>query len=91
MLVLIVTAVIWGATNPFIKLGTLELDRLKQSRKYQNSMKFSQILQELQCLVSNLKFLIPFVLNLFGSILYYKALALHSKFGCLFSFYILHN
>ena len=65
----IVVAVIWGCTNPLLKRGSRGIEKVE----HQNS--FLQLLAELKFLVLNWQYMVPFLLNQSGSLLYYITLA----------------
>ncbi|XP_045159629.2 transmembrane protein 234 homolog [Mercenaria mercenaria] len=65
----VVVAGFWGATNPFIKLGSKGIESIKASSP------FRQFVAELWFLITNWKYLIPFVINQSGSVIYYITLA----------------
>ncbi|XP_017881794.2 transmembrane protein 234 homolog, partial [Ceratina calcarata] len=66
---LILVALLWGATNPFIKRGAKGLENVKSSSK------LGQFFKELAFLISNLKYTIPFLINQSGSLLYFLTLS----------------
>ncbi|XP_043793621.1 transmembrane protein 234 homolog [Apis laboriosa] len=66
---LIVVPFIWGITNPFIKKGAKGLENVKSSSK------FGQFFEEFVFLITNLKYLVPFIINQSGSILYFLTLS----------------
>ncbi|XP_046474410.1 transmembrane protein 234 homolog isoform X1 [Neodiprion pinetum] len=61
-------ALLWGATNPFIKKGSEGLQYVKASSPCR------QLAKEVVFLVTTLKYIIPFVINQCGSVLYFLAL-----------------
>lgn len=61
-------ALLWGVTNPFIKKGSKGLENVKASSK------FGQFFKELAFLVTQLKYIIPFIINQLGSVLYFLTL-----------------
>ncbi|XP_003403295.1 transmembrane protein 234 homolog [Bombus affinis] len=65
---LILVAFLWGVTNPFIKKGAKGLENVKSSSK------FCQFFKELAFLITNLKYIIPFIINQCGSVLYFLTL-----------------
>ncbi|CAL7944358.1 unnamed protein product [Xylocopa violacea] len=65
---LTLVALLWGATNPFIKKGAKGLENVKASSR------FDQFFRELAFLLTNLKYLIPFIINQSGSLLYFLTL-----------------
>ncbi|KOX76284.1 hypothetical protein WN51_11615 [Melipona quadrifasciata] len=66
---LTVVAFLWGVTNPFIKKGAKGLENVKSSSK------FGQFFKELAFLVTNLKYIVPFIINQSGSVLYFLTLS----------------
>ncbi|KAL6436567.1 hypothetical protein ACFW04_004795 [Cataglyphis niger] len=68
ILYLCLVAILWGVTNPFIKKGAQGLENVKETSFYQ------QFIKEIVFLVTNLKYLLPFILNQFGSVLYFLTL-----------------
>ncbi|XP_023725914.1 transmembrane protein 234 homolog [Cryptotermes secundus] len=65
---LIAVGVLWGATNPFIKKGSAGVENVSAPH---SSL---QLLYEIQYLVCRWQYLLPFILNQFGSVLYYITL-----------------
>ncbi|XP_011139156.1 transmembrane protein 234 homolog isoform X3 [Harpegnathos saltator] len=61
-------SILWGVTNPFIKKGAQGLEDVKAMSVY------GQFIQEILFLVTNLKYILPFLLNQCGSVLYYLTL-----------------
>ncbi|XP_062325254.1 transmembrane protein 234 isoform X1 [Osmerus eperlanus] len=66
---LVLVAVLWGCTNPFLKRGTEGIEHVKESSK------LLQFMAEIKFLFLNVKYLIPFLLNQMGSVVYYFTLA----------------
>lgn len=66
---LTVVACLWGSTNPYVKRGSVGIEHVKASNAVW------QFLKELQFLVTNWKYMIPFLINQSGSIVYYLTLA----------------
>ncbi|XP_063080324.1 transmembrane protein 234 [Engraulis encrasicolus] len=66
---LLVVAVLWGATNPFLKKGTEGIERVKKGNVV------LQFIAEVKFLFLNFKYLVPFLLNQGGSVVYYFTLA----------------
>ncbi|XP_064607194.1 transmembrane protein 234 homolog [Liolophura sinensis] len=66
---LTVVAFLWGATNPLIKLGSQGIEKIKEN----NAVK--QFLCEFKFLLLNWKYVIPFLVNQCGSVVYYYTLA----------------
>ncbi|KAI7824248.1 hypothetical protein BX661DRAFT_46847 [Kickxella alabastrina] len=65
----ILTALCWGFTNPFIKRGSKGLESIKRPTW------LSQTLAETYFLFTNWKYLLPLLLNLSGSAVYYYTLS----------------
>ncbi|CRK91910.1 CLUMA_CG005530, isoform A [Clunio marinus] len=65
---LIITAILWGVTNVLIKNGSKGINKVKSDSK------INQILLEIKFLFLNWKYLLPFVINQIGSLLYVYAL-----------------
>ncbi|XP_076021616.1 transmembrane protein 234 [Genypterus blacodes] len=70
LLSLLLVSVLWGCTNPFLKRGTEGLEHVSGT-----GTRISQLLAEIKFLFLNLKYLIPFLLNQSGSLVYYLTLA----------------
>ncbi|CAL1689848.1 unnamed protein product [Lasius platythorax] len=68
ILYLCLVAVLWGVTNPFIKKGAQGLENVKASSVY------GQFIKELVFLVTKLKYILPFIINQCGSVLYFLTL-----------------
>ncbi|XP_062890927.1 transmembrane protein 234 [Mobula hypostoma] len=66
---LILVALLWGATNPFLKKGTEGIEKVKSGNAV------TQLFAEMKFLIFNYKYMIPFLLNQSGSVLYYFTLA----------------
>jgi len=64
LLSLISVGLLWGATNPFIKIGSRGIQNVKADTK------LKKILLEIKFLISTPSYLIPFLLNQCGSLLY---------------------
>ncbi|XP_056152120.1 transmembrane protein 234 isoform X2 [Lampris incognitus] len=69
VLCLFLVAVLWGCTNPFLKRSTEGIENVTRSNKV------LQLLAETQFLFLNFKYLVPFLLNQCGSLVYYFTLA----------------
>ncbi|XP_008217784.1 uncharacterized protein LOC100679031 isoform X4 [Nasonia vitripennis] len=61
---LVTVAFLWGVTNPFMKKGAEGINRVKSSSK------LNQIFRDIYYLVTNLKYMLPFLVNQTGSLLY---------------------
>ncbi|XP_054275067.1 transmembrane protein 234 homolog [Macrosteles quadrilineatus] len=68
ILYLFAVGLLWGVTNPLIKKGSTGINQVKANNAV---LKF---FKELQFLVTNWKYMIPFLINQCGSVLYYFAL-----------------
>lgn len=66
---LLLVAVLWGCTNPLLKRATVGIEHVERSNKV------LQFLAEVKFLFLNVKYLIPFILNQTGSLVYYLTLA----------------
>lgn len=62
MILIVLAACFWGATNPFLKNGAIGLE--------EESSVFGKFVR----LLKNWQFLVPFGLNQFGSLLYYYSM-----------------
>ena len=68
---LVLTALLWGGTNPFLKQGVVGLSNVE--KKFTNS--FLQMTYELLWLLTRWRYTIPFGINQLGSVLYVYCLA----------------
>ncbi|KAM8975847.1 transmembrane protein 234 [Pelodytes ibericus] len=66
---LVLVSLLWGATNPFLRKGAEGLEGVKEERN------FRQLLSEAKFLISNWRYVIPFLLNQSGSVVFYLTLA----------------
>uniref|UniRef100_A0A1A7WWA5 Transmembrane protein 234 n=2 Tax=Iconisemion striatum TaxID=60296 RepID=A0A1A7WWA5_9TELE len=66
---LVLVSVLWGCTNPFLKKGSEGIENVTKSNKV------LQLLAEVKFLFLNLKYLVPFLLNQSGSLVYYYTLS----------------
>ncbi|KAL4235975.1 hypothetical protein ACF0H5_004363 [Mactra antiquata] len=66
---LVTVAFFWGATNPFIKRGSKGIETI------QSSSPLKQFFAELWFLITTWQYLVPFIINQAGSVLYYITLA----------------
>ncbi|MCI4376862.1 hypothetical protein PGIGA_G00193300 [Pangasianodon gigas] len=69
VLCLLLVAALWGATNPFLRKGTEGIEHVRRGDK------ISQFLAEVKFLFLNVKYLVPFLLNQSGSVVFYLTLA----------------
>ncbi|KAK7100876.1 transmembrane protein 234 homolog [Littorina saxatilis] len=66
---LLVVAALWGGTNPFIKRGSRGVEDIKEDGAV------AQFLREFAFLFFNMRYLIPFLINQMGSVVYYITLS----------------
>ncbi|XP_051504448.1 transmembrane protein 234 [Myxocyprinus asiaticus] len=66
---LLLVAILWGGTNPFLKKGTEGIEQVRRGSK------LLQFLGEVKFLFLNLRYLVPFLLNQSGSLVFYFTLA----------------
>lgn len=69
MLALVLVAALWGGTQPLLKRASAGLEQVHE-RTWAR-----QLLQEMKTLFLNTEYLVPFLLNQSGSLLYYLTLA----------------
>ncbi|XP_029688689.1 transmembrane protein 234 isoform X2 [Takifugu rubripes] len=69
LLSLLLVSVLWGCTNPLLKRGAQGIEKVTKTNKV------SQLLAEVKFLFLNFKYLIPFLLNQSGSLVYYYTLS----------------
>ena len=69
IIVIFVASFLWGATNPFLGKASSGIEKIHSDSQ------IKKIFLELYFLFTNLNYLIPFVLNQLGSVLFYVALA----------------
>ncbi|XP_049940419.1 transmembrane protein 234 homolog isoform X2 [Schistocerca serialis cubense] len=65
---LVVAAILWGCTNPFIKKGSSGVEDISEKSSTKKFFK------EVKFLLSNWKYMTPFLLNQSGSLFYFLAL-----------------
>ncbi|CAG4951850.1 unnamed protein product [Parnassius apollo] len=64
---LVLTGILWGCTNPFIRQGT------KGLRSVQAGTRLGQAYAEIVFLLSNWRYVVPFLVNQCGSLVYLMA------------------
>ncbi|XP_069335809.1 transmembrane protein 234 [Eulemur rufifrons] len=69
VLALVLVAALWGGTQPLLKRASTGLQRVHEPTWAR------QLLQEMKTLFLNTEYLMPFLLNQCGSLLYYLTLA----------------
>lgn len=62
-------SLLWGATNPLIRRGSKGIEEINRSSRIQ------QFCAEVSFLASNWKYMVPFLLNQCGSVVFYTTLA----------------
>jgi len=62
MILIVIAAIFWGVTNPFLKQGAPGLSEEKS------------VVGKFMRLICNWQFVVPFALNQFGSLLYYYSM-----------------
>ena len=65
----LLVAALWGATNPFLKRGSHDLLLIEEPTK------LKQFISEWKYMLTTPTYLIPFLLNQSGSVVYYIALS----------------
>ncbi|XP_065712989.1 transmembrane protein 234 isoform X1 [Patagioenas fasciata] len=66
---LVLVAVLWGSTGPFLRTGAAGLEGVRRQGRLR------QLLAEIRFLGLNYKYVVPFLLNQGGSLLFYLTLA----------------
>ncbi|KAK2155887.1 hypothetical protein LSH36_228g03039 [Paralvinella palmiformis] len=66
---LVIVAILWGGTNPLLKKGGQGIERIEA----ENLLK--RFVLELKFLVLNWKYILPFLLNQCGSVVFYLTLS----------------
>ncbi|KAF7993885.1 hypothetical protein HCN44_011154 [Aphidius gifuensis] len=64
LMYLVIVAMFWGATNPFIKTGAIGVEKVK------GKTSLTTFLKQMLFLFTNLKYIVPFLINQCGSLLY---------------------
>ncbi|XP_058116216.1 transmembrane protein 234 homolog [Anopheles ziemanni] len=64
VLSILLVALMWGATNPFIKRGSVGYNELKANSR------LGQIWLEIKFLISRWQYVLPLILNQLGSVVY---------------------
>jgi len=67
---LVVVGIIWGCTNPLMKLGSKGITEIPPKGNA-----FLQFFAEFYFLITRWKYLLPFLINLSGSVVFYKSLS----------------
>ncbi|XP_044142448.1 transmembrane protein 234 isoform X2 [Bufo gargarizans] len=66
---LLFVSVLWGVTNPFLRRGAEGVERVKVEGRVR------RLLYEAKFLISNYRYVVPFLLNQGGSVVFYLTLA----------------
>ncbi|XP_034530387.1 transmembrane protein 234 [Notolabrus celidotus] len=66
---LLLVSALWGCTNPLLKRGTEGIEHVAKTSRV------AQLLAEAKFLFLNLRYLVPFLLNQSGSLVYYYTLS----------------
>lgn len=66
---LVAVALLWGSTNPLMKKGSAGVEKIR----YQNRL--VQLVMEIKFLALRWQYLLPFLINQSGSVLYYFTLS----------------
>lgn len=69
VLSLVLVSLLWGCTNPFLKKGSEGIENVTETNR------LSQLLAEIKFLLLNVKYLVPFLLNQSGSLVYFYTLS----------------
>eukprot|EP01129_Flabellula_baltica_P012291 TRINITY_DN5532_c0_g1_i1.p1 TRINITY_DN5532_c0_g1~~TRINITY_DN5532_c0_g1_i1.p1 ORF type:complete len:134 (-),score=17.06 TRINITY_DN5532_c0_g1_i1:490-891(-) len=65
-----IVSLLWGLSNPLLKRGSAGIEKIKKT-----DSKLWNTLYEFWFLFSNLNYLIPFLVNMSGSVMFYMMLA----------------
>lgn len=60
----VIVGFLWGATNPLIRRGSIGVDDIRANSKFQ------KIFLEIKFLITRWQYIVPFLLNQCGSVLY---------------------
>ncbi|XP_069827449.1 transmembrane protein 234 [Dendropsophus ebraccatus] len=69
VLSLLLVAILWGVTNPFLRRGAEGVERVRVEGRVR------RLLCEAKFLISNYRYVVPFLLNQSGSVVFYLTLA----------------
>ena len=78
ILIAVSIGLLWGITNPFLETGAKVVDKKETEKKSKNFI--VKGVWFLWSLIANYQFLIPFLINQLGSVLFYYALGNSSSF-----------
>ncbi|XP_068124978.1 transmembrane protein 234 [Hyperolius riggenbachi] len=66
---LLLVSLMWGVTNPFLRSGAAGVESVREERKVW------RLFSQARFLISNYRYIIPFLLNQCGSMVFYFTLA----------------
>uniref|UniRef100_A0A3P9Q5B6 Transmembrane protein 234 n=1 Tax=Poecilia reticulata TaxID=8081 RepID=A0A3P9Q5B6_POERE len=69
VLSLVLVSLLWGCTNPFLKKGSEGIENVTETNRV------FQLLAEIKFLLLNIKYLVPFLINQSGSLVYFYTLS----------------
>ncbi|PWA16312.1 hypothetical protein CCH79_00004355, partial [Gambusia affinis] len=69
VLSLVLVSLLWGCTNPFLKKGSEGIENVTETNRV------FQLLAEIKFLILNIKYLVPFLINQSGSLVYFYTLS----------------
>lgn len=70
LLSVVLVAIIWGTTNPFIKRGAEGIKLVRRHKNYHNAGWLIKSIMEAEFLLFYSPYMIPLVINLLGSLLF---------------------
>ncbi|KAF4521905.1 hypothetical protein B566_EDAN007460 [Ephemera danica] len=65
---LVLVGALWGSTNPFMKIGSIGIEKIHANNPFLQSM------QEFKFLFTRIEYMLPFIINQSGSVLYILSL-----------------
>ncbi|CAN9502059.1 unnamed protein product [Ophioblennius macclurei] len=66
---LLLVSLLWGCTNPFLRAGSEGLECVREPNRV------AQLLAEVKFLLLNIQYMVPFLLNQSGSLVFYYTLS----------------
>ncbi|XP_043998025.1 transmembrane protein 234 isoform X1 [Gambusia affinis] len=69
VLSLVLVSLLWGCTNPFLKKGSEGIENVTETNRV------FQLLAEIKFLILNINYLVPFLINQSGSLVYFYILS----------------
>ncbi|XP_043998026.1 transmembrane protein 234 isoform X2 [Gambusia affinis] len=73
VLSLVLVSLLWGCTNPFLKKGSEGIENVTETNRV------FQLLAEIKFLILNINYLVPFLINQSGSLVYFYILSTTGK------------